>query len=152
MLENIIAELYDNTFKYILIGEDPSYKYSPQNSAVFAYEDWYSHYIFKGILLDIGASGNLNTSLPQVQALLELMLLLKIEDALEAIINFNKGSAPSTTSITIPMIFEKIYFQVLLIYTPFLFSITDIDRLLIYLDNIANHLIQGDLSIPVARK
>lgn len=148
----VIADLRDAAFKHSLIGEDPFTMEAPADGTVFACEDRYSHHVFRGILPDTGASGDSNAGLPQARALIELMPSLKIEDAPETTINFGKGSAPSNSSITIPTIFGKIRFRVLLAHTPFLFSITDMDRLFVRLDNLTNRLIQGDLSVPVTRK
>ena len=68
------------------------------------------------------------------------------------IVNFSVGSAISSSILNIPIIFGNILFYILNSGTPFLYSITDIDRIDIKLNNIDNLLIQGDIKVPIIRK
>ena len=68
------------------------------------------------------------------------------------IVNFGAGSATSSGILNILMIFGNIPFHVLNSSTPFLYSIIDIDRMGVKLDNINNLLIKGDIKVLIIRK
>lgn len=90
--------------------------------------------------------------LPQVQALQSLKPSLKIDNAEAHNIRFGAGDASSIGVVRLPTILGTIPFHVLQIPTPFLLSITDMDRLGAKFDNLQNMLIQGDMKIPIIRR
>jgi len=151
--EEILTGLNDQSFRYAVLAEDP---YDPGNNliegAVFASGERYSDDTFYSIMPDTGASGTSNAGLPQVKALMKMISSLRIEDNLGITIYFSAGSTSSIGIINIPMILGTITFQVLLTATPFLFSIINIDRMNIQLDNLVNLLIQGDLKILIIQR
>lgn len=68
------------------------------------------------------------------------------------IVNFGASSAISSGILNILTIFGNIPFHILNSGTPFLYSITDIDRMGVKLNNIDNLLIQRDIKVPIIRK
>ncbi|OWT43021.1 polyprotein [Pochonia chlamydosporia 170] len=148
----ILAGLRDQAFKHALSAEDPYFIKEPKETAIFISEERYSDQIFRGILPDTGAAGTSNAGMPQVRALMRIMPSLKIKDAPATTIHFGAGSASSLGSIRVPTVFGNITFHVLPTATPFLFSITDMDRMYVRLDNLTNRLIQGDITVPVIRQ
>ena len=148
----VLAGLRDQAFKHALLAEDPYFVEDLKETAVFVSEERYSDHIFRGILPDTGAAGTSNAGMPQVKALMRMMPSLKIEEAPVTTIRFGAGSALSIGVIRVPTVFGIITFQVLPTATPFLFSITDMDRMHVRLDNLTDRLIQGDLIVPVTRR
>ncbi|KAM3500793.1 hypothetical protein MY11210_009462 [Beauveria gryllotalpidicola] len=119
------------------------------------YSDTTSRYCeqsFRGILPDTGASGNSTAGMPQVKALLRIMPHLEIEGAPVSIVEFGAGSATSEGKISVPTSLSTISFRILSTPTPFLFSLTDMDRMRVKFDNLDNLLIQDDRRIPVVRQ
>jgi hypothetical protein len=148
----VLAGLRDQAFKHALLAEDPYFVEDLKETAVFVSEERYSDHIFRGILPDTGAAGTSNAGMPQVRALMRMMPSLKIEEAPVTTIRFGAGSALSIGIIRVPTVFGNITFHVLPTATPFLFSITDMDRMYVRLDNLTNRLIQGDITVPVIRQ
>ncbi|CEJ95277.1 Putative Polyprotein [[Torrubiella] hemipterigena] len=147
--EEILASLADCSFEHavVTVGSDKT-----NGGMVYISEERYSENVFRGIMPDTGASGMSNAGLPQARALMRLIPSLRIDDAPSTTIHFGAGSATSIGILKIPTVLGIISFQILPTTTPFLFSITDMDRMKVRLDNIRNCLIQGDLEIPVVRK
>ncbi|KID81354.1 Ribonuclease H-like protein [Metarhizium guizhouense ARSEF 977] len=148
----VLAGLQDQAFKHALLAEDPYRVKDPKETAVFVSEERYSDHVFRGILPDTGAAGTSNAGMPQVRALMRIMPSLKIEEAPATTIHFGAGSTDSIGIVRVPTLFGNITFQVLPTATPFLFSITDMDKMHVRLDNLTNRLIQADLIVPVTRR
>ncbi|KAK1488781.1 hypothetical protein CABS01_02411, partial [Colletotrichum abscissum] len=55
-------------------------------------------------------------------------------------------------STVVSTLFNNITFYVLLINTPFLYYLKDIDKLGVYFNNINNLLIKGDVIVLIIRK
>ena len=67
-------------------------------------------------------------------------------------VNFGASSAISSGLLNIPTIFRNITFYILNSSTPFLYSIMDIDRIGVKLNNINNLFPQRDTKVPIIRK
>ena len=114
----------------------------PLPSSAFLEEEHYSDYTFRRILPDTGASGLSIVGIGQARALIRLIKSLTIESTdKQHTINFGAGSAISFGILNVLTIFGNIPFHVLNSSTPFLYSIMDIDRIGVKLDNIDNLLI-----------
>ena len=84
---------------------------------------------------------------------MRLIKILTIETTNKKhIVNFSAGFTISFSILNIPMIFGNIPFYIFNSSIPFLYSITDINRIGIKLNNINNLLIQGDTKVPIIRK
>ena len=111
-------------------------------SSAFLEEERYSDHTFCGILPDTSASGLLIAGLGQAKALIRLIKTLTIEATNKKhTVNFGVSFTISSGILNIPIIFGNIPFYILNSGTPFLYSITDIDRIGVKLDNINNLLI-----------
>ncbi|KID81309.1 Ribonuclease H-like protein [Metarhizium guizhouense ARSEF 977] len=149
---DILGTLQDQAFRHAFLKDDPYDDNKRPDNDTFICEDRYSNETFRGILPDTGASGVSSAGFPQVQALQRLQPSLKVDKAEGHEIKFGKGSETTIGVIRLPTILGTINFHVLLTSTPFLFSITDMDRLGVYLHNLENLLIQGEIKIPVIRR
>ena len=112
------------------------------HNSAFLEEERYNNHTFRGILPDTSASGLLTAGLGQAKALIRLIKTLTIEATNKKhTVNFGASSAISSGILNILMIFGNIPFYILNSGILFLYSITDIDRIGIKLDNIDNLLI-----------
>lgn len=148
----VLSCLQDASLRRALTGKLPISQKPPPTAAVFACEERYSKHAFRGILPDTCAASTSSASLPQAKALIALLPSLSIEEGPPTVVNFGASSAASLSTLRVPTILGTIAFRVLPTSTPFLLSITDMDRLQIRLDNVNNVLIQGDKKIPVTRR
>jgi hypothetical protein len=152
----------DSAFLHYL---DPSPAEEPEEvdgavADVFLLEDRYSRHKFQGIMPDTGAAKYSTVGYDQYLALRreDPKVSLDSSRADEATIKFGKGphsSSKGTTTIATPL--GDITFHVIDASTPFLFSITDMDALGVFLRNTTNELVQRrpdgtEIVIPVTRK
>jgi hypothetical protein len=150
--EDVLAALQDQAFRHALLKDDPSNEVEKPDDNAFISDDRYSSETFRGILPDTGASGVSSAGFPQVQALQRLQPSLKINEAEKHKVKFGAGSGTTIGVLRMPTILGIINFHVLLTPTPFLFSITDMDKMGVKLDNLRNVLIQGEKEIPIIRR
>ncbi|UQC76975.1 uncharacterized protein CLUP02_02441, partial [Colletotrichum lupini] len=64
----------------------------------------------------------------------------------------NNKPAKLLKFIVINTLFSNITFYVLLINTPFLYYLRDINKLRVYFNNINNLLVKGDIIVLIIRK
>lgn len=158
----ILTILDDQAVKHTFTKEDAFYhmndpasdEISEKISESFAFKDRYSSYKFQGIIPDTGAAGVSTAGNPQFEALKRLkpMTKLDISTAGKHNIKFRKGTAKSigTTLVNTPL--GEILFHVVPENTPFLFCVQAMDHMGVYLDNLRNVLVQGDVRVPIVRK
>jgi len=98
---------------------------------------------------DIGASGVSTGGEPQLQALQKMLpsIILDTSTAGQYYICFGKGSAVSIGTAIVNTPVGTIKFYIILVNTPFLFYIKNIDDLNVYLDNTRNVLIKNKIKI-----
>ena len=120
---------------------------------VFSYNR-YSDEIFQGIIPDTGAAGISTAGEPQYRALqrLDASVRLDATSAGSQRVRFGKGEASSIGTIQVATPLGKITFHVVPANTPFLYCLSDMDKMGVRLDNLRNVLIQGNTTVPVVRK
>jgi len=125
-----------------------------KESSTFSFDDRYSANVFHGIMPDTGAAGVSTAGEPQVQALQQLDSSVQIDQSTagQHKIRFGKGTAISLGTVQVQTPLGYITFHVVPVNTPFLFCISDMDKLGVKLDNLENMLVQGDNRVPVVRK
>ena len=103
----------------------------------------YTSETFQGIMPDSGAAGVSTAGKPQVLALQRLDPTIKLDTIAAGLhtIRFGKGEVISQEIIIILTLINDIPFHVVLINTPFLLYINNIDRMGVKLDNLENMLI-----------
>jgi hypothetical protein len=115
----------------------------------------YSLDVFKGIIINTGASTKSTTGLGQFQALQYITPTIELElDTFtrgQVTVQFSVGSATliSTTNVCTPV--GQVEFYVVNTSTPFLLYLADIDKLRVYYDNIRDVLVTPTKEVPVTR-
>ncbi|KID80949.1 hypothetical protein MGU_11643 [Metarhizium guizhouense ARSEF 977] len=128
-VDDVLGALQDQAFRHAFLKDDPYNDGERPDNNTFISEDRYSNETFRGILPDTGASGVSSAGHLQVQALQKVQPSLKIDEAERHEIKFGAGSGTTIGVLRLPTTLGTINFHVLLTPTPFLFSITDMDRM-----------------------
>jgi hypothetical protein len=137
----LITALYDNTVYHALTAHLPDNSKAEDESESFV-SSRYDNQIFYGILIDTGAAGVSTAGIQQVRSLQRRMPSISIDESTKGHhhIAFRAGDATSMGTITVPTPIGDIRFQVVLSMISFLLCLTDMDRLNVAFDNIANVL------------
>ncbi|RFU25514.1 hypothetical protein B7463_g10820, partial [Scytalidium lignicola] len=109
---------------------------------------------FYGIMIDTGASKYFTAGYGQFQALQRVDESIILNSATQgaATVQFGIGSTSSISSIMVTTPIGQIEFHIVQADIPFLLSITDMDHLGIYLNNLTNNLVTPQGEIPIVRR
>ncbi|EKD14183.1 polyprotein [Drepanopeziza brunnea f. sp. 'multigermtubi' MB_m1] len=113
----------------------------------------YSENVFMGLMIDSGAANFSTAGLPQLRALQKRYLEVQLDTsrAGEKSVKYGIGSATSIGAVTLQTPLGQVEFHVVESDVPFLFSLADMDKHKVILDNLRNVLVQGKREIPVVR-
>jgi hypothetical protein len=104
---------------------------------------------------DIGAAGVSTAGEPQVKALQKRFPKVTVDTLTAGQHKISFGDNPEILSlgiINVETLFGNVYFAVMLINTPFLFYLADMDRYGVYFNNIDNVLVYNGKKHPIVRK
>jgi hypothetical protein len=108
---------------------------------------------FQGILIDTGAAKHSTAGLPQFQALQRTSPTPLDKSSAGAVtVRFGIGTSSSVGSAVIQTPIGSVEFHVMPAATPFLLSLSDMDKLGIYLNNLTNTLVTPQGNLPVVRQ
>ncbi|EKD14167.1 polyprotein [Drepanopeziza brunnea f. sp. 'multigermtubi' MB_m1] len=113
----------------------------------------YSENVFIGLMIDSGAANFSTASLPQLRALQKKYPEVQLDTsrAGEKSVKYGIGSATSIGAVTLQTPLGQVEFHVVKSDVPFLFSLADIDKHKVILDNLRNVLVQRKREIPMVR-
>ncbi|KHJ30393.1 hypothetical protein EV44_g3899 [Erysiphe necator] len=157
-LENpfqLTSYLADISFQHAITGLNPAGSYKPNNEDPFAFisSGRYNSDRFYGILIDTGASKHSTAGLKQLKALQKIKSLPINKTKAGAIkVQFGIGSSDSIGSINLETPIGFIEFQIVNADTPFLLSLSDMDKLRVYYDNLRNILITPTKTVNEVRR
>jgi hypothetical protein len=127
---------------------------SREESHLFVFYSRYDGNIFQGIMPDTGAAGISTADEPQVKVLqLKFPGIIINSSTIGYKVKF--GNNPESTSlgtVAVETPFGTICFAVMLINTPFLLCLADMDRCDVYFNNINNTLVHNGKEHPIVCK
>jgi hypothetical protein len=136
-------------------GVDPYNQQAQKKSHLFTFYSRYDANIFQGIMPDTGAAGVSTAGEPQVKALQKRFPKITVDTLTVGQHKISFGDNPEILSlgtIGVETFFGNVYFAVMLINTPFLFCLADMDRYGVYHNNINNVLIYNGKKHSIGRK
>ena len=156
----VVNTLADNAFKHRITLSDETA--SPISSAPYVFnsstDSRYNDTEFKGLLIDSGASTRSTGGIGQLKALQQLDPSVQLDKntAGSANFTFGIGSAGSIGSVDLDTPLGLITFYIVLVNTPFLLRLTDMDKHGAFFNNITNQVIKSKTqparSHPVIRR
>ena len=156
--KEVLTMLNDNSVRHALTCEDQFEQQGNGNDdedpETFASNTRYNMVQFHGIMPDTGAAKISTGGVPQFKALQKIDSTIRLNKSTSGEkIKFGSG-APVTTFGTVELHtpLGMMVFHIVPTSTPFLLCLKDMDKLGITFDNLRNLLIQGDITVPVARK
>jgi hypothetical protein len=126
-----------------------------EKSHLFTFYSRYDANIFQDIMPDTGAAGAFTIGKPQMKALQKKFPKVTVDTSTASQHKISFGNNPEILSlgtIGVKTPFGNVYFAVMLINTPFLFCLADINRHNVYLNNIDNVLVYNGKKHPIVRK
>ena len=144
----VVNTLVDNAFKHQIILNDktvsPITDLAPYvfNSST---DSRYNDAEFKGLLIDSGASTGSTGGIGQLKALQQLDTSVQLDKNTAGLANFifGIGSVASIGSVNLDTPLGLVTFHIVLVNTPFLLCLADMDKHGAFFNNITNQVIQS---------
>ena len=140
----LTQHLENRAFEHAITRIDPTNYIDPHstNSFSFLTSSRYAKDLFYGIVIDTGASRNSTAGYNQYQALCNIAYTpINTSTAGTVKVQFGIGCAASIGSIILKTPIGEIEFHFVKADTPFLLSLSDMDKLGIYYNNVQNILV-----------
>ncbi|CCU78440.1 hypothetical protein BGHDH14_bghG004010000003001 [Blumeria hordei DH14] len=149
---DIILNLADRSFQYQVTSKDLAIEVNPTDNDPFTYigSGRYNSDCFYGIIIDTGASKHSTAGYKQFLAYQKSIDVTRHKSKAGAItVQFGIGSSSSIGFIWATTPTGKIEFHVVEADTPFLLSLSDMDNLSAYYNNLKNLLVTPTGSVSV---
>jgi hypothetical protein len=106
----------------------------------------YDTYRFYGVVIDTGASRFSTAGSDQFQALQRTNSSVQLDETTKGQVNiqFDIGSISSIGSVIVRIPIGQVQFQIIPVKTPFLLSLSDINKLGVYFNNLTNYLVTSN--------